>query len=704
MGKLPRSKMKTSRKTCEPMEICWFALPDVEQMTKKSMKTEHSLLATALLALTLSACDSDSNSNGVIDNAIADAGGSTSVSDDLLAGNTTGDTATGGDTGGAATGGDTTGTASGGDTSGTPIDDDTTGGTATGGDTGGIATGDDTAGTASGGDTSGTPIDDDTTGGTATSGDTGGIATGGDTAGTASGGDTSGTPIDDDTTGGTATSGDTSGTDTEGDTGGTTTSDQAELPPANPPTLDPFAEQIASPLLADPFGFDLETDPEVAIAGGPPTQPKNLRLDLVSNNWAEFNWAPSNDDGEVVQYNIYRSDGVVYEVRRDQTDISSGTQNEIDKIWQTTSFIDCNFTRFSDRVHMCNENTPQPGNTYQYEITAVDDDGQESPASDPLSITYLAETNAPVPLYRDIYKGEEDRFASENDLSAVGHWIEEFDLVFGDEFNGDAIDPEKWQTGLTWGDSRIINGEQQYFVNTQTDPDFGYDPFTFTGESMVINAVPIPVDLRENLPPVCDEEDPTGLDRCEFLSGALSTHDRFQYIYGYTEGRFKVSGAPGALSSFYLYHRYAGNDKLHHAPEIDIVEYLGENPFGDPDAFQTYHFGDPNTQITRSAPTMSHQKPDGGFYADNNEWHTFGVLWEPQLVIWYINGIEVKRIFGPQVSRQPMNIINYLVAGSAWAPTPDTSDESLYPIQFEADYIRVYQREAFQGTATFGQP
>ena len=101
-------------------------------MTRKSMKTEHSLLATALLALTLSACDSDSN--GVINDVAADVGGSTSVSDDLLAGNTTDDTATGGDTGGIATGGDTAGTASGGDTSGAPIGDNTTSGTSAGGD------------------------------------------------------------------------------------------------------------------------------------------------------------------------------------------------------------------------------------------------------------------------------------------------------------------------------------------------------------------------------------------------------------------------------------------------------------------------------------------------------------------------------------------------------------------------------------------
>lgn len=478
----------------------------------------------------------------------------------------------------------------------------------------------------------------------------------------------------------------------------------SELPPPQVPELaDPYALPLPLPNPKDPFGSFLETDDEPAVAGGPPTQPKHLRLDLVSNNWAEISWAPANDDGEVVQYTLYRSDGVQYEIRGDQTDPASGSQDEIDKYWLTTSFIDCNYTRFDDRLHRCGVNTPVPGETYTYEITATDDEGQESVASEPLTITYLKNRNAPVPLYDDLYKGANDRFVQNHDLSAVPYWLDEFELVFSDEFNGETLDADKWQTRLVWGDSRIVNREQQYLVDVQAYPDFGYDPFTFTGESVVINAIPVPEELEEKLPAICDEGDPEDPAPCQFLSGALSSHDRFQFIYGYTEGRFKVSGTPGALSSFYLYHRYAGTGVNYHAPEIDIIEYLGENPYGDPDAFQTYHFGDPNTGITRSAPTMSYAKPDGGTYADDHEWHTFGVLWEPQLVVWYIDGIEVKRLFGPQVSRQPMNIVNYLVAGSGWAPTPDISDESIFPIQLEADYIRVYQREAFKGTAYFGR-
>ncbi|MFK8082027.1 MAG: family 16 glycosylhydrolase [Granulosicoccus sp.] len=463
------------------------------------------------------------------------------------------------------------------------------------------------------------------------------------------------------------------------------------------PTLDdPLADAIESPDADDPFGFGLDFDGEPAVEGGPPTQPKNLRLELVSNNWAELNWAPSNDDGQVVQYTLKRDDGVEYVIRSDQTGSSGGSQAEIDKYWSSTSFIDCNFTRFDQLVHACGDGRqPIPGTTYIYTVTATDDENQESAASEPLSITYLKERNAPVPNYDDFFRDPNDTFVQDNDLSSPQFFLNNgFQLVFQDEFNGTSLDLEKWQTRLTWGDETIINGEQQYFVNTQDDPDFGYDPFKFTGESLIIEAIPVPDELRANLPDSCDDGSRPDVDECEFLSGALSSFDRYSHLYGYTEGRFKVSGAPGALSTFYLYHRYKGTDNNFHAPEIDIMEYLGENPFGDEDAFQTYHYETPSPDgvVKRSAPTMSAANPAGVRYGDDGQWHTFSVLWEPQLVIWYIDGIEVKRMFGPQVSRRPMNIITYLVTGSEWAPTPDAQDESLFPMQLEVDYIRVYQR------------
>jgi len=135
--------------------------------------------------------------------------------------------------------------------------------------------------------------------------------------------------------------------------------DFGDLPPPTIPPVDLLAAPIPGPSSSDPFNSLLEIDPELPVAGGPPTQPKNLRIDLVSNDWAEFSWAPSNDDGDVVAYRIYRSDGHVYTVGRDQTDPNGGAQAEINKFWNTTSFIDCNYTRFADRLHACAANAVQ---------------------------------------------------------------------------------------------------------------------------------------------------------------------------------------------------------------------------------------------------------------------------------------------------------------------------------------------------------
>ncbi len=522
-----------------------------------------------------------------------------------------------------------------------------------------------------------------------------------------------GTAVDDDaqgaTTGGT-TDGGAPGSSTGGEDGGTGddgsgqgTGGDADREPMGLPSAS--VARLDTPD-GDPFGFTLENDPEPSI-NGIPTQPKNLRADLVSSDWAEISWAPSNDDAGVTSYVILRSDGQSFELRPELTPglaFDGGTYEEYAKYFDTTSFIDCNDTRFgfpsgsakalaaeTDGVWNCADTRPMPGQSYTYTVTAVDADGNESQPSEPLTVDYLSNAAA--------------------DLTRVDDFIDDFDVVWNDEFDGAGIDPARWQTTLVFGSDQFINGEQQYFVPTLEGAPIEYDPFELTDEGTLrINARRTTAAELAALPASCAETDPVlqlseNREHCEFLSGALSSHDRMQFVYGYVEARIRASDVPGALSSFYLYHRYAGGNDPQagqyylHGPEIDILEYLGENPFGAPDAFQTYHFTDPNTGIIRSSPTMNHAKEDGGVYG--GEFHTFGALWEPNLAIWYIDGVEVRRLEGPQMSQQPMNIINYLVTGSGWAPEPAEGEVT---ITTELDYIRLYQRDEFRGSVNCGAP
>lgn len=448
--------------------------------------------------------------------------------------------------------------------------------------------------------------------------------------------------------------------------------------------------------LDDFFGRSLESDSETPIAGGPPTRPKNLHVNLLANNWVELDWAASRDDQSVVAYRIYRGDGVVYTVASSDASTDGETNRTLQNYWETTTYIDCNFTHVST-CHMPGRQ-PAVGSLHTYQVSAVDNLGNESERSNMIEVKLHSEQGGVIPKFADPYLDGDDDFQFVTDLSNTGNFMDQFELIWSDEFDSPELDATKWSTSLTWRqeDQNIINGEMQYFVDIQSQPDFGFNPFVLNGETLTISAIRTPAEL---------------LDKAlgqPFLSGALSTHevksgqtgpdgqlieDKFATTYGYIEGRMRVGQKSGMLTSFYLFRRWAAE----HSPEIDIVEYLGENPFGDERAFQTYHYRDVVHQNTLSTPTMSYPRTEGKFgdVKDLDGFHTYSVLWEPGLVVWYIDGEEIQRLTGPQISRQSMNIILYLVTGSAWAPQP--ADNATFPFDIEIDYVRAYKRRPWQG-------
>ena len=88
----------------------------------------------------------------------------------------------------------------------------------------------------------------------------------------------------------------------------------AQVPPPPVPTGATGLTIIPAthgPIASIPFDFDDPFGTEVELVrstptGTGPTPPGNLRLNLLSNDWIEIDWTPSSDDGEVVEYRIYR--------------------------------------------------------------------------------------------------------------------------------------------------------------------------------------------------------------------------------------------------------------------------------------------------------------------------------------------------------------------------------------------------------------
>lgn len=370
-------------------------------------------------------------------------------------------------------------------------------------------------------------------------------------------------------------------------------------------------------------------------SAGPPSVPQGLTLLMASDNYVEFTWTPAADDQSVEAYEIYRDGGLVFTLRGDTGDREY-------RSWVTTSYFDCDYTRYAE----CNDNAPASGGTHSYTVVAVDNEGMRSAPSDPA--TFRLPT----------------RQQSQPDLSG-------YNLVFDEEFRGESLDRGRWKTVLPWGENTTINGEQQYFVNIFGSEMPEYDPFVFTGETLQITSIPTPDSLlaRSNNKP--------------FLSGVITTSDNFEMTYGYTEMRAKVASGSGILSTFYLFNQYFDRNQ----PEIDIIEYIGQRP---DKAFQTYHYYDSNRSRwasgeKHSTPTMEHN----AFTDLSAGFHDYSVLWEPELVVWYIDGVEVQRLVGPRVSDEPMNLIAQLVMGSVWI---GDAAPSSFPVVYEIDYIKAWQR------------
>jgi len=189
--------------------------------------------------------------------------------------------------------------------------------------------------------------------------------------------------------------------------------------------------------------------------------------------------------------------------------------------------------------------------------------------------------------------------------------LEDFNLVFSDEFNGSTLDANKWNTSFLWGPYLPINNEEQLYVDElginandlQGNGGQTPSPFEMTGNSLIIKAIAVTDD--DQLPPRPAENDPiwsnypeyryngddpndpndTFYDPAEinYLSGIITSYDSFRFTHGYAEARVKLPAGQGLWPAFWLLNSFYVED----VPEIDIMEFLGQNRLSHLSLFRT---------------------------------------------------------------------------------------------------------------------
>jgi len=276
--------------------------------------------------------------------------------------------------------------------------------------------------------------------------------------------------------------------------------------------------------------------------------------------------------------------------------------------------------------------------------------------------------------------------------------LADYRMIFRDEFNGTALDHAKWRTSYYWGPYQLTNGESQLYVDTLgVNAGFEYDPFEFTGSTLKINAVPVgggvlaPAQPNPNDPIWSADRYGRQADfghkpdydasQVKYLSGVINTFDA---AHGYFEARIKVPYGRGLWPAFWLLTKTYVED----VPEIDVMENLGQRPDR---MHHMFHYFEPNNNwrliSTPEAPSLNADLSSG--------FHTYAAAWEPGQIVYYIDGVERRRVTSDDysISKQAMYLLANLAVGG-WPGDPDEPDSNgVFPASLEIDYIRAYEKK-----------
>ena len=249
--------------------------------------------------------------------------------------------------------------------------------------------------------------------------------------------------------------------------------------------------------------------------------------------------------------------------------------------------------------------------------------------------------------------------------------IEGYNLLWNDEFNGDALDETIWnyephEPGWT-------NEELQEYT-TSTDNVFVRDG------NLVIKAIKSEKDGKDY-----------------YTSSKVTAQNKKDFTYGKVVARAKAPEGKGLWPAIWMMPQdesYYG--QWPKCGEIDIMEVLGSDV---KTAYGTLHYGEPHGEQQGTVVL------DNGSFAD--DFHEYSVEWEPGEMRWYIDDelyLTVNDWFTavqgedekpyPAPFDQPFFVQMNLAVGGTWPGDPDENTD-FDNAEFEIDYVRVYQKPEY---------
>lgn len=236
---------------------------------------------------------------------------------------------------------------------------------------------------------------------------------------------------------------------------------------------------------------------------------------------------------------------------------------------------------------------------------------------------------------------------------------ERYKLVFNDDFDGDSLDTTKWGYNYSWGHSHnhaawcaeenviVKDGILTLKGENKQHPDAVGKQGTFNNKKYDI----------------------------VYTSGAVNTHHKFNFDYGYFEARMKMPKGKGMWPAWWML-------KDGWPPEIDMLEVLCSKPN---ELHVNFHYGPAWNEH------YSHEQVLNLGYSTSDDYHTYGFEWTPDYMRYYVDGKQVGHDFTNKSAIKEASgmymILNLAIDG--WDGKPDNSTQ--WPAEFCIDYVRAWQ-------------
>lgn len=277
---------------------------------------------------------------------------------------------------------------------------------------------------------------------------------------------------------------------------------------------------------------------------------------------------------------------------------------------------------------------------------------------------------------------------------------QDWELVWSDEFDGDALDRTKWTPEQScWGGG---NNERQCYTDRPEN-------IAVEGGRLLLKARKEDFTGPDRPPEIAQTPNP--MVSREYTSGKIRTRGLHAWKYGRIEVRAKVPAGQGMWPAVWMMpaEDHYGGWPL--SGEIDILEAVNigaaceECPggIGENRTVSALHFGDPppdNALVDRKTPMHTGELPSQEFHVYAAEWGegTIRFLIDDRVHFtttredWYTASPLAKGNPNAPFDR-PFYIMANLAVGGAW---PERENEKglapdALPNQFEIDWIRVYQ-------------